>query len=207
MPWCQASQPSQARIQPEDFPRNKDQFFQRLLSTHSSVTQSSFHKTHLCVMLMQVTKSKQLGGPGSVRHFSLGMKRVRPGSALSPCASWVCSSKQHLPRPPHRHSPSSLPIQGHCVELDSSLPGKAPLQERRTPRRSQRTCPPPTAHQPAPGDTSPNASVLSAPSLGLRSFHSPAAPSTLNPKSSPSRIPSNFPEQPGPSYPVPQQPC
>lgn len=100
MSWRRASQPSQARIQPEDFPRNKDQFFQRFLSTHSSVTQSSFHKTHLCVMLIQVTKSKQLGGPGSVRHFSLGMKRVRPGSAcphVPPGFAAVNSTSQDLP--------------------------------------------------------------------------------------------------------------
>lgn len=75
-------------------------------------------------------KIKAAWRPWICETFFIRDEESQARLCLSPCASWVCSSKQHLPRPPHQHSPNSLPIQGHCVELEIPDSQGKPLSRR-----------------------------------------------------------------------------
>lgn len=101
----------------------------------------------------------------------------------------VVASTSHTP---HLHSGSSWPIQRLLGVTDSRLPGKS-LSRSHGPQLVTENLSPPTACQPAPGDTSPNASSLSVPLLASGASMHPTHPShstlsSLLPEASPTSL-------------------
>lgn len=101
----------------------------------------------------------------------------------------VVASTSHTP---HLHSGSSQPIQRLLGVTDSRLPGKS-LSRSHGPQLVTENLSPPTACQPAPGDTSPNPSSLLHPLLASGASMHPTHPShstqsSLLPEASPTSL-------------------